>query len=322
MTEALYERYKEALRRGHIAALRGRHDAALTAYALAVALAPDRPLPHVSLGATYLRLGRAEEALASFDAALQRAASDETALAGRADALVEIGRPADAATSLDRLADLLDRSGRLAEACDIAGRALALAESRTRRRHVRELVGRLRASGPDDEVSGALARALQVLGRDGSARAPERTPASAEPTTSSPAGIAATGPEPEPLPPPTPADPVRLVAEAEAALERDDRATARARFEEAVRGHRALDQPNAALDAVARALTLDPLAPELHLVLAELYLERGWRTLAADKLVLLARLASSGGDDAVLAGVRRVAGDRLAEHEGLRSLLA
>ena len=32
MTEALYERYKEALRRGHVAAQRGRLDEALDAY--------------------------------------------------------------------------------------------------------------------------------------------------------------------------------------------------------------------------------------------------------------------------------------------------
>ena len=33
-----------------------------------------------------------------------------------------------------------------------------------------------------------------------------------------------------------------------------------------------------------------PADPDLHLELAEIYLARGWRTLAADKLVLLARL--------------------------------
>lgn len=318
MSEALYEKYKEALRRGHIAALRGRHDAALTAYAAAVSLAPERPLPHASLGATYLRLGRAEEALAAFDAALVRAPADETALAGQADALVALGRPAAAASSLDRLADVLDRGGRLADACDTAGRALALAESRTRRRHVRELVTRLRESEPGDDASGALSRALQVLGRDGSTGAAQPTARGGATTTEPVAGSL----EPEAAAPARPADPLRLVAEAEAALERDDPPTALARFAEAVRSHQALDQPNAALDAAARALTLDPLAADLHLALAELYLERGWRALAGDKLVLLARLASNGGDEATLASVRRIAGQRLPEHEELRSLLA
>jgi len=44
MTEALYERYKEALRRGHVASLRGRPEAALAAYVEAATIAPV-PLP-------------------------------------------------------------------------------------------------------------------------------------------------------------------------------------------------------------------------------------------------------------------------------------
>ena len=44
MSDAVYERYKEALRRGHVAAERGRFDAALAAYANAAGLAPDRAL--------------------------------------------------------------------------------------------------------------------------------------------------------------------------------------------------------------------------------------------------------------------------------------
>ena len=47
MSDALYERYKEALRRGHVAALRGRDAAALEAYSEAARLAPDRALPLV-----------------------------------------------------------------------------------------------------------------------------------------------------------------------------------------------------------------------------------------------------------------------------------
>jgi len=47
---SLYERYKDALRRGHVAALRGRHDAAVDAYGEAAEIAPDRALPHTSIG--------------------------------------------------------------------------------------------------------------------------------------------------------------------------------------------------------------------------------------------------------------------------------
>ena len=50
MSEALYERYKDALRRGHIAAQRGRPEEALTAYRAAIEIAPDRVLPYVSVG--------------------------------------------------------------------------------------------------------------------------------------------------------------------------------------------------------------------------------------------------------------------------------
>ena len=38
---SLYERYKDALRRGHVAALRGRNEAAVDAYGEAAEIAPD-----------------------------------------------------------------------------------------------------------------------------------------------------------------------------------------------------------------------------------------------------------------------------------------
>ena len=73
-SSSLYERYKDALRRGHVAALRGRNDAAIEAYQEAASIAPDRALPHASgplsvlqfpngsANLTYLlRLGAADE---------------------------------------------------------------------------------------------------------------------------------------------------------------------------------------------------------------------------------------------------------------------
>ncbi len=45
MSGSLYEGYKEALRRGHVAAVRGRLDVALAAYREASRIAPDRALP-------------------------------------------------------------------------------------------------------------------------------------------------------------------------------------------------------------------------------------------------------------------------------------
>ena len=80
--EALYERYKDALKRGHVASLRGRPDEALDAYAEASTIAPDRPTPHTSAGAALLRARRPTEALRHYDAALRLAPRDEAPVVG------------------------------------------------------------------------------------------------------------------------------------------------------------------------------------------------------------------------------------------------
>jgi tetratricopeptide (TPR) repeat protein len=322
VTEALYERYKDALRRGHIAALRGRHAAALAAYADAASIAPDRPLPHVSIGTTYLRLERPDEALVAFDAALMRAPSDEQALDGRAGALVALGRRAEAAESLDRIADGLEAAGRVADACDTARRALELAESRARRRHVTELVARLREAGPDEVATAALGRALHVL--EGDARRPPRRSATAaerEGDGSSPVGSdVSSDREPETRVPEA-IDPLELVAAAELAIEAGDPVTGRVRLLEAIEVHRRLSQSSAALDVAVRALALAPLDTEVHLALVDLYLDRGWRMLARDKLVLLARLARAGGDEQAGAAIRSAAAARLPDDDAIRAAL-
>ena len=148
MSEVLYEQYKDALRRGHVAALRGRLDAAAAAYREAARIAPDRALPYVGLGGVLTRLGRADDALTAYGLALDRAPSDEGAMHGRADVLASLGRRAEAAETLDRLALILERDGRLADACDVARRALELAESRGRRQHVESLVAQAPDGGP------------------------------------------------------------------------------------------------------------------------------------------------------------------------------
>jgi len=321
VTEALYERYKDALRRGHIAALRGRHAAALAAYADAASIAPDRPLPHVSIGTTYLRLERPGDALDAFDAALARAPSDEQALAGRADALVALGRRADAAESLDRIADGLEAAGRVADACDTARRALELAESRARRRHVTELVARLRDAGPDEAASAALGRALHVL--EGEARRPPRRSAiAADGEGASPRedGRLRSDGEVE-APVRVAVDPLELAAAADLAIEAGDPVTGRARLLEAIEVHRRLNQSSAALDVAGRALALAPLDTEVHLALVDLYLDRGWRMLARDKLVLLARLARAGGDEQAAAAIGSAAAARLPDDDAVRAAL-
>ena len=154
MSEALYERYKEALRRGHAASLHGRFDEAIAAYAEAASIAPDRAMPQASLAGVLARTGRLSEALAAYEVALARAPEDEASLRGRAEMLAITGRRAEAADTLDRLAAVLDRDGRLLEATDAARRALGLAESRGRREGVEALVVRLQEAGIDPASQG------------------------------------------------------------------------------------------------------------------------------------------------------------------------
>ncbi len=310
MSDSLYERYKEALRRGHIAALRGRNEAALAAYREAAALAPERPLPHVSVGSVLLRLGRADEAEAAFAAALVRSPEDVAALAGRVDALVALGRPAEAALGLDRLSAVHEGAGRLVEACEADLRALELAESRSRRRLVRDLVERLRGMPSDEAATAVVVRAVAVIAPPAPAAAPEAgTSAEAEP----PAEVAAVA---------GPPDPLALAAQAEAAADEGERRKAAGLLRAAIVAHRRLGQRDAALDAAVEALAFEPIDLDLHVALAELYIERGWRTLAVDKLRLLARLAAVDGDEAARDRLRAVVAEQLPEADEVRALLA
>ena len=289
MSDALYERYKDALRRGHVAALRGRLDAALVAYGEAADIAPDRTLPHSSTGQILHRLGRHDEALTAYAIALDRAPRDEPALAGRAEVLAGLGRRVDAAETLDLLAEAQEAAARLPDACDSARRALELAESRPRRRHVERLIDRLRESPPDDAAAAVLQRALDVVGGD---------------SASAPVVVA----EPEP-----PIDAAAVAAEAEALVEAGDLAGARDLLLQAATLHRAAGRANAALDACYLALAIAPGDPELHVTLAELYSERGWRGPAAEKLVLLGRLVelteNTAGRERMCALIARDFGD-------------
>jgi tetratricopeptide (TPR) repeat protein len=270
MSEALYERYKDALRRGHVASQRARFDEALDAYSEAARVAPDRALPLVGIGLVLTRLGKTSEALSAFDLALDRAPTDETALRGRVDTLLALGDRVRAAETLDQLATVLDASDRKSEALDAAGRALDLAESRSRRAGLRVMVDQVEAD-PDSvsAVGEALARATALL-------------------------AGPIGPEPEPAPPPF--DPAAAMAAVEDAAETGDPEATRTAALAAAQGHRAAGQLHAAIDACYQALATNPADPALHLALAELYVDRGWRTAAADKLVLLARLVDLAED--------------------------
>jgi tetratricopeptide (TPR) repeat protein len=284
MSDALYERYKDALRRGHIAAQRSHFDEALQAYGEAARLAPDRAMPLVGIGSVLDRIGKPHEAAQAFEKALDRAPTDEAALRGRAEALLAIGDRIRAAETLDRLATTLETAGRAGDGVDAARRALDLAESRSRRSTLRSMVDRLVGDPAAATASTAVVDRAEAL-----LRGP----------------IGEEAPPPEPLPPPF--DGAAAMAAVEDAAARGDAAEARTAALDAARGHRAAGQFHAAIDACYIALATNPSDPSLHLSLAELYLDRGWRSVATDKLVLLARLADLGEDGSTRERVCEVA---------------
>ncbi len=294
--EALYERYKDALRTGHVAAVRGRLETAELAYREAASLAPDRPLPHASLGGVLLRSGRVDEALVAFAEALRHGPRDELALAGRADALIEAGRPAEAAGVLDLLAEAQELAGRTADACDTARRALELAESRARRRNLEGLVGRLQASLAERGGEAELARALRTL----ETPAPIRAGSGGKPSFETPVTTADV--PASPVVPATPPEPLADPAETNAAIERatatGDSVLVAGAVLEGVAAFRRAGLLDAAVDACLVGLTYAPADPNLHLALARLDIDHGWLAAAADKLVLIGRFVELTGDGA------------------------
>lgn len=307
MSDALYEQYKDALRRGHVAALHGQLEVALSAYEEAADIAPERALPHASRGMVLARLERREDALAAFDAALARSPSDQVALAGRAEVLEALGRRGDAAVAYDRLAAASEHAGRLVAALDAARRALEAAESRGRRELVRELSARITGSPLDEAAQSALAQALHVLETD-----PRYVPAGVAPESeAAPEGEAgpeavptsdaepqlASQPAPEPEPEPEPeVDLAALAGQADEALDAGDRERGVETLLRLARAHRRAGRSNAALDVCYLALSIAPDDPDLHLELVTLYDERGWTVAADEKIALLGRLVELAVD--------------------------
>ena len=301
MSQILYEQYKDALRRGHIAALRGRLDLAVAAYEAAATIAPDRALPHASLGAVLARLGRIDAAEAAYAAALQRAPGDETALRGRAEMRAEHGNRLDAARDFEILAEELERAGRTVDACDAARRALELAESRGRRRTVERLAALLREQDADPAAAEALRLAMQLL-----------EPLRVAPRPAAPdgdeIGAAAAADDPEAaLVPAEPVaeehhlDAVATLLEAEAQLDANDLAGARTTLLALASHQRAMGRLDAALDACFVLMAIDPYDTELQLEVTANQLARGWSSLAGEKVRLLTRLAELD-EDAAAAG--------------------
>lgn len=314
MSQPRYERYKEALRRGHVAALRGRSVDAISAYEEAATLAPDRALPHVGLAAAFRAAGRSDDALAAYGRALARAPLDEGALGGRSSLLADLGRRAEAADDLTTLASSLETAGRLADAADAARRALELAESRTRRRLAERLADRVRSSGADAEAIAGLEGAMRVLEPgdalgadvDAAPTEPAMTAATATGEDRDGAGELAARPETEP-------DIPALEADVVIALTAGDLRRVRDALLAVARAHRRAGRWSAAMDACLRLLTILPADGELHATIAELQVDRGWRAPASEKLRLLGRYAELTEDPGLAARVVAIgarSGDR------------
>lgn len=109
MSDPVSVRYKDALQRGHVAAVKGLPREAIGHYQQAAALVPERPLPHVRIGHICLQMEQPSEALAAFEAALGRAPADQDALGGKAAALAASGRSDEADQARERAAQLAAR---------------------------------------------------------------------------------------------------------------------------------------------------------------------------------------------------------------------
>jgi tetratricopeptide (TPR) repeat protein len=280
MARPLFEQYKDALRRGHLALLGDELDAALEAYREASALVADRPLPYASMGAVLERLGRAEEALAAYDKAVALAPGEAMYTEPRESIAASL-RSAQALTEAS--GSHLDPPPRPdpESATDTPAAA--------------------------DEVTGdavASAAAAPVI-------EPDNPAAATWPAIDLPS-----------LPPPPlvgpPPDPAALQAEADGLVDGGDPAAARDLLLLAVAVHRDAGRLDAAIDSCLQLLALRPGDPRVHLAIANLQLDRGWRSVATEKIELLLRLTSLSGDAQAEADVHLLAADRLRDESPAR----
>ena len=105
------------------------------------------------------------------------------------------------------------------------------------------------------------------------------------------AGLIPTTPRRPPRPPVPDVEPEALVIAAEESAARGDVGSAVVAAMLAARVFSARDAGNAALDVCTSALAIAPAHVDLHLLIAELYVARGWDQLAADTYQGLLRLA-------------------------------
>jgi tetratricopeptide (TPR) repeat protein len=320
VTRPLFERYREALRRGHLAVVDGQLEDALEAYREAAVLVPDRPLPHASIGTVLHQLGRDDEALAALGDALLRDPDDEVSLRARATTLEELGRAHEAADDLERLAAVLNADERAAAARGVAERAMALRAGPA----VAEALP-MEASPPESETGyAAVADPASRPAEPAVAEATEPAPANeAEDEAGGPGVSGAPGFDetiawpgidlpsiPTPLVGPPP-DPAVLQAEADELLDRGEVAAARDLLLTAAAVHREAGRFDAAFDACLQLLAIVPGDPRVHLEIAGLQLDHGWRAVATEKTDLLIRLTSLSGETQAEADVHLLVADRL-----------
>jgi tetratricopeptide (TPR) repeat protein len=150
VAEQVFERYKEALKQGHVATFRGKPKEALEYYREAAKLAGHRPLPFISIGSVLLQLGRPQEAIAAYDEALQRSPDDRQALNGKAAALLASGKRNEAATLLERVAQIETAETTARDVLDATARAAAWAGG------PEPLVAAAEKAKRDGNIAGAL----------------------------------------------------------------------------------------------------------------------------------------------------------------------
>ncbi len=175
MTDPVFERYKEALKRGHVAVFRGRPKEALASYQEAARLVGHRALPWVSMGSVLLQMGRVQESIAAYDEALQRAPGDRQALGGKAIALTAAGRLQEA-EQLEMHVESLDfeesqlRAAAAATALDSSWgrgpeRVVAMAGDAALRGDLRSAVEGFIAAAAEYQQMGSLDAALDACFR-------------------------------------------------------------------------------------------------------------------------------------------------------------
>lgn len=306
MTDTLFERYKEALRTGHVAVIRGRLEDAAGAYREAISITGDRVVPRTALGSVQLRLGEPAEALEAFDGALALEPDDDASLLGKAQALVVLRRTAEAALAYDQLARVRTAHARLPDAAEAARRALAIEPTDERRERHAGLAEDVRAT---QGAAVAESRGAPAAGEPADREAPGTD---AEPLpgagASPPADAAVSGATTTPGPRLDP-EGLLLVLE-EAAARGDDEAAAAAALA-AARSHREAGNVDAAFDACLLGIGVRPGDVSLHLLLADLAIDRGWIGQAGDAYRQLIRLADLDGDAAGADLVRGMAAARL-----------